>query len=1287
MKTDAIREFTLWARGLLTQEIGDLLLQVDGLKADGSFLAIGDVPALNKGAEVQETRRRLEKLIEDEKDAGIPPEVAAAKLVKEVAFTHLNRLVALKLLESPRPPDNQRLIREAIGHYHNSNGFLRWLPDYPADYQLYEQGTSSLDEVDESPRDRAYRHFLLWQYGELATEVRVLFDPDSLASRLFPRPKILRQIIEQLNSEELKEAWQPGNEETIGWIYQYFNEPDLEIFRGQNAPKVPPHLVGPKTQNFTPRWVVRFLVENSLGRLWLEIHPDSRLAERLQYLVPLPAARRTVPIRPVSEIAFLDPATGTMHFGLVAFDLFADMYREELENQGNDGWLQQASVASPEDIPSAILHNNLFGIDVDLRAVQLAALVLYIRSKTLNPKASLPEPNLACADVTYLTPKLLDSYLEDAGFTRPVYSRVLKAVFSHLENSVQAGSLLRLEQEIQTLVELERLAVRKDSSLFPDVERFRDALAGNEAFWDFLHVEILNSLDEIARRFTKEGHFTFYADQAVRGFKLLELLIKRYDVVATNPPYLDSRDYNPTLKSFVNAKYSDANRNLYAAMMRRSLELVQPDGRLAMIAGQSFMFITSFLKLREYCLKNIAIETLAQFDYGLFAARVDTAAFILRREADETARRDSVGVYFRLVKEPDAEAKRLAFEQTLQRRKRGEAEPRLYEYRQGEFAAIPGSPWVYWITPSLRKLFRSLPKLEKVSEPRVGLQTGLNERFLRYWWEIGIGHLDRECKSITQTQNAGNRWYPYMKGGTFLRWYGNHDYCVNWERNGAEIRCIGEETGKIASRPQNTAFYFRRGVTYSYLTAGTFSARLSPGGFIFDVAGSSLFPDDVELVLAVLNSSFAHYALKLINPTVNFQVGDLARLPIPKHSSKSLLGLVDHAVALAKSDSEEDERTYDFIAPPCWPGGIESVSQRHNELAELEHQIDDEVYRLYEISEEERDVIEAELATPSANAETDENSESGNDQAETEPAADAPLTPKELAMRWIGYAIGVPLARFQPGIESALGCGSFAPNVAAKLRDLADKDGIMVLEEGHPDDLARRVLDILTVIYGDSETEQIVRNASGSTAALRDALETHLLGELFKDHVKRYRKRPIYWLIQSPRKSYSIYLFHEKATADTLSLLRGNRYLGGRMNRLQQDQAARMKAAEVANTTGDRRAASEARRQAGEMAELLEELQEFDRRLEAATRVPIKDKTGRDTTARWEPELDDGVYINAAPFHELLPSWREVNPKKAWQELANGDYDWSKTAMRYWPQRVLEKCKENKSYAIAHGVL
>ena len=1270
MDTDAICQFTLWARGLLTQEASELLLQVYGLKPDGTFLAAKHLPALEANAEARETRRRLEKLLADEKDAGVAPEAAAAKLVKEVAFTHLNRLVALKMLEDPE----RRLIRRAaLAGYPEPNGFKMYLPDHEEDYRLYQQGTAPPDELGESPRDRAYRHFLLWQYGELAKEVRVLFDPDNLASRLFPRPKVLRQVIERLNSEELKEAWKPGNEETIGWVYQFFKEPDLEIFRGKAAMQVPPHLVGARTQNFTPRWVVRFLVENSIGRLWLEMHPDSRLADRLGYLVPPFPHKRGLRLRRASEISLLDPAAGTMHFGLVAFELFAEMYREELENQGRQGWPAKASITSVDEIPAAILRNNLFGIDVDLRAVQLGALALYIRSKSLNPGASLPEPNLACADVTYLTPELLESYLEEAGLNRPVYTRILKAVFAHLQQSVQTGSLLRLEQDIQSLIEKERQAAMKDLTLFPDVDRFGDALVGGPRFWELLANQIRKAMDDITTRYGREGRSTFYADQAARGFKLLEFLMRRYDVVATNPPYLDSRDYNPALKKFLNTNYRDANRNLYAAMIQRSLELLEPGGRLAMLAGQSFMFISSFERLREHLLGNVAIETLVQFDYGLFKARVDTAAFVLRREPEETGRGNSVGVYFRLVKAPDAEAKRRAFEEALERRRRGESDPRVYEYRQGDFAAIPGSPWVYWITPGLRRLFLNNQKLGELAAGIHGTATYDNFRFLRYWWEVKGSSVRRDFSSWDQYQREPADYVPYMKGGSFRRWYGNQEYLLQLLSGGRALEAFLESK---RDKIRGIDVIFRRGVTWTDLTAGRFSARLSPGGFIFDVSGSSAFPPDVELVLGIMNSTLAQYALKILNPTVHVQVGDLARLPVPRRSSDLLRNLVNEAVKLARTDSEEDEITYDFIAPPAWPSGAEAAAERHRRLAEIEREIDEEVYRLYEICDEDRRAIEAELAAPTAAA--DENDDGDNGDGEAEADEGVPLTQEELAQRWIGYAVGIALGRFQPGVAGALGCGRFSSEIAARLRGFTDTDGLMVLEEGHPDDLARRVLDILRTIYGDEEAERVVRTATGSAAPLREAVESYLLGPFWRDHVKRYRKRPIYWLIQSPKKSYSLYLFHERATPDTLPTIRGNRYLGGRLNRLRQEQSA------LAETIA--RGNLGARRRAGLIAEEIEELEEFDRRLEAVTRVPAADKHGRPVTVRWEPELDDGVLINAAPLHELLPSWREVNPKKVWEELEGGAYDWSKTAMRYWPQRVLAKCKENKSFAIAHGL-
>jgi hypothetical protein len=1245
MDTDAICQFTLWARGLLTQEASELLLQVYGLKPDGTFLAAKHLPALEANAEARETRRRLEKLLADEKDAGVAPEAAVAKLVKEVAFTHLNRLVALKMLEDPE----RRLIRRAaLAGYPEPNGFKMYLPDHEEDYRLYQQGTAPLDELGESPRDRAYRHFLLWQYGELAKEVRVLFDPDNLASRLFPRPKVLRQLIERLNGEELKEAWKPGNEETIGWVYQFFQAEELEQafaevrlagkkFSKEDIPSV--------TQLFTPRPAVEFLVENTLGRLWLAMHPDSQLASKMKYFVPPAADPPRHPVKSVREIRVLDPACGTMHFGLVAFDLLVKMYREEMANAGKEGWPATRPVDQEEDIPAAILAHNLFGIDIDLRAVQLSALALYLRAKSNGPCTVLTDSNLACADVTIFRGPHRNRIASEMALPRGLSRQLFEQFCDALEEASLMGSLVRLERLFQ-----EKL--RAD--------------------------ELKTAIDAYVRKKAAEGvDESYFGNETSKGLRLLDVLMTRFDVVFTNPPYVSARKMNAEMSRFMKAEYKNAKGDLYAGFIQRCLELAADQGLVGMLTMHSFMFISSYENLRALITANAVVEAACHYGPGLFdvgnPGTLQTVAFVLRRESFEEVRRNSVGVYFRLVKEPDAEAKRRAFEEALERRRRGEPDPRVYEYRQAAFAAIPGSPWVYWITPGLRRLFSTLPKLGEISPPRQGLATADNTRFLRYWWEVGLSRIYRNASNAREAEQSGFRWFPYMKGGSFRRWYGNQEYCVNWASDGAEIRCLGEENGKVASRPQNTDSYFRRGVTWTDLTAGRFSARLSPGGFIFDVKGSSAFPDDIPFVLGLLNSSFANYALNLINPTVSYQVGDLARLPVPKRSSHLLRNLVNEAVELAKKDSEEDETTYDFIAPPAWPEGAEAVAQRHRRLAGIEREIDEEVYRLYEISDDDRRAIEAELAAPTAGA--DENDEGDTGDGEAEADEEAPLTQEELAQRWISYAVGIALGRFQPGVAGALGCGRFSPEIAARLRDFTDPDGLMVLEEGHPDDLARRILDILRTIYGDEEAERIVRTATGSAAPLREAVESYLLGPFWRDHVKRYRKRPIYWLIQSPKKSYSLYLFHERATPDTLPMIRGNRYLGGRLNRLRQEQAEAIP-----------KANPQARRRAGLIAEEIEELEEFDRRLEAVTRVPATDKHGRPVTVRWEPELDDGVLINAAPLHELLPSWREVNPKKAWQALEAGAYDWSKTAMRYWPQRVLAKCKENKSFAIAHGL-
>jgi len=1240
-----LRTFTLWAREKLTGETRNQLEQIYRIHPQtGVPLDIPQGHVLKTSEEARLRRKRIETLLADEAEAGLSRPQAVAKLVKETAFTHLNRLVAFKLLEA------RKLVRGVLAKHHQANGFKMWLSERPEEEELYNLGDDPnlRDGFGEAPRDRAYRHFLLWQSAELAKEIRVLFDTDNVPTLLFPRPAVLKELIVALNDSEREADWEPGNEETFGWVYQYFNEPDLEVFRGRAAMQVPPELVGPRTQNYTPRWVVEFLVQNSLGRLWLGMHPSSRIRTKLGYLVPLSQASPPEPPRSVKDLRLLDPACGTMHFGLVAFDLLFDMYLEEMENAGYPGWPPAPPVRSPEDIPAAILANNLFGIDIDLRAVQLAALALYLRAKAANAKATLSDNNLACSDVRLFRGEHRGRIVRELNLPRGVGRHLFEEFCDALDDAAMMGSLVRMERQFQEKLAADKLKIAID---------------------EYLERKAAEGIDE-----------SFFAGESKKGLRLLEVLLNRYDIVFTNPPYLDSRDYNPAMREFVNRNYPRSSRNLYSAMMERCLELTSPTGHLAIITGQSFMFISSFKDLRNAIADAGALECMAHFDYGLFRARVDTTAFVLRRESFEQARRDSVGVYFRLVKEPDAESKRAAFEQALERRRAGQPDPRVYEYRQGDFAAIPGSPWVYWITPGLRRTFQKLPKLSEIARPRQGMATADNTRFLRYWWEVGLRRIERRARNASEAERSGCRWFPYMKGGSFRRWYGNQEYVLNWADDGAELWAF---TPKAVIR--NPDFYFRRGVTWTALSAKGLSARLMPEGSIFGHKGPAVFGNDHRFELGLLNSRPVAGLLRITSPTIMFEVGQLANLPVPDKCSSFLSELVEQAIELARKDSEEDETTYDFIAPPPWPDGAQTVAERHRRLAAVEKEIDEEVYRLYEISPEDRKAIEEELAAAPVDpdADADGEAEAGEDSA---PAEAPVITQEELARQWVSYAVGVALGRFAPGEPGGLGRGAFPEQVNAELRGRIDPDGVMVLQKGHPDDLAARVIHILAAIHGESEAERLIRTAAGGHGELRDRLEAYLLGPFFKAHVRQYRKRPVYWLLQSPKQRYSVYLFHERATDQTLALIQGNRYLGGRIFQLRQQLEDTSRRAEAASG----REKTALKRRAAELAEELADLEAFDKAITETNSEPVVDAKGRPAQAKWVPELDDGVLLNAAPLYRLTPAWKKadakLDPAKAWEALRKGEYPWARTAMRYWPRETLEACKQNRSYRIAHGL-
>ncbi|RME56407.1 hypothetical protein D6779_10675 [Candidatus Parcubacteria bacterium] len=655
---------------------------------------------------------------------------------------------------------------------------------------------------------------------------------------------------------------------------------------------------------------------------------------------------------------------------------------------------------------------------------------------------------------------------------------------------------------------------------------------------------------------------------------------------------------------------------------------------------------------------------------------------------------------------------------------------------------------MYWVSERIRNIFEELPGLKDVAKPKQGLATGKNERFVRYIWEVRNSNIGFNYQSCQQTKDGRKKWFPYMKGGGYRKWYGNQTYLVNWKNDGKEIRNFTNKVGNVLSRPQNTSLYFEEGVTWSDLSSRGFGVRYLPPGFVFDVKGSSGFPQRqfILTVMAIMNSTWMGYALGLLNPTVSFQVGDISRVPValPQKNEKAIIDTWTRtAVRIRMVEAKRDELTFEFISPWNFGQGLAQFQVSQERLAYVETRINEEVYRLYGISDEDRAAIEAELRGELLAADDKDAVLQDDETDETE----VPLSHQELAVRWVSYAVGVVLGRFVPGGDgrpetgesasaisrrpSALGCavyrredfaiGSlpapeedefnelvgppesfayldesggrhiFPREVEEALRALAVPDGITVLDEGHPRDLPALVERALVLMLGENQAAEVVALAAGlatedqltgylsrhpqlDSAALRKFLSKDFFTQW---HVKWYKKRPVYWPIQSQNRGYGFVIFHEKISRDTFFAIQRDPYLDSKRRAVGyqlEELEAQLRAAQ-----GRARKALE--KQLAQARKLAEELTAFAQTLERIT-LGADGLPGYTPAENW---IDDGIILRMAPLWEVIPIWKS-EPKKYWQRLQNGDYDWSHIAMHYWPERCLEKCKTNKSFAIAHGV-
>ncbi len=634
----------------------------------------------------------------------------------------------------------------------------------------------------------------------------------------------------------------------------------------------------------------------------------------------------------------------------------------------------------------------------------------------------------------------------------------------------------------------------------------------------------------------------------------------------------------------------------------------------------------------------------------------------------------------------------------------------VYRLRQGDFGAIPGNPWVYWVSKNIHQIFSKFKSLSDFAEPKQGLATADNMRFLRLWWEIGKESIDFSLRNQADTKNSQNKWFPCMKGGSFKKWYGNQEQIINYWKDGFEVKAWADPlygNSGWSRIIKSTGYYFKEGITWSLISSKGAGFRVMPPGWIITHKGPAIYlksNQSITLALSILNSTFISYLLSLISPSIGFETGHLSLLPWPNFNSsiqEKLTSLTNMRIWLSKSLEMGNETTFDYITPSNWQIGTSSVQVFSKHLSELETEINDLIFDLFEISTKDRKVIEGELI---GRLGVVDEIESGKTDDEEDDAAVG--NSGNLALSWLSYAVGIILCHFQPGSAGSLGSaiyrwsdfaiGSvpepteeefnemvgepsqfayiddqggrhvFSRQVEAALQKLVVPDGIAVFDPNHSRDLPTLVSKAMELMLGQAQAQEVIQQAAGGD--LRKFLEKDFFTQ---HHIKQYRKRPVYWPIQSAKRSYGFVLFHEKIDSNTFYALQQEPYMPTKR------RAVQLRLEEVGKKvlTAQGAARKPIEKEMDELRQLAEELAQFAKDLDAITRGGYEPETD------W---IDDGVILRMAPLWSVIPLWKS-EPKKYWGELSAGKYDWSRIAMKYWPDRVKKACQKNKSYAIAHG--
>ena len=1214
MNKTAIKNFAIWARNKLIADIsyraGLMGITADGIKTalvqstgTTEFYDIGTAEPYSISGDAVKQRKHLVELIQ-RKEKETNYKTAYKYILEEVAYTWFNRLIAVRFMEvNDYLPSHMRVLSS------DSRKIEPDLVTNPFDAGL--SFTSSEEQTiyqlkQENKIDELFRILFIKQCNTLNENLPALFEKTSDYTELLLNLSIIDQdgvvyhLVHDIPEEDFN-IERGGQVEIIGWLYQYYNtEPKNEAFAKKG--KVTKEEVPAVTQLFTPDWIVRYMVENSLGRLWVEGHPNDELKARWKYYLEeaeqepevqakLAEIRKEYAKLNPEDIKVIDPCMGSGHILVYAFDVLMQIYESA-------GYGQR-------DAARSILENNLYGLDIDDRAFQMAYFAIMMKARQYNRRILNGEykPNVY-------------SIQESNGINR----NQLKYFGARMSETEKNNAIEQMRGLLDT---------------FYDAKEYGSILTVEQYDWDFL-IRFVSCIEMIGQQSFEAVGLDETAEQLKQIIAQGKILAQKYHVVTTNPPYLS--EMNTILQKYVKKYYPNSKNDLCTVFIEKCISFAVERGYVGMITQNAFMFLSRYEKMRNelltYNFVNMAHLGSRAFD-AIGGEVVQTTTFVLRN----TIIKRYNCLYNRLVDYQSESGKEDAYLKGYNR----------IICPNERFSRIPRNPMTYWVSDKALDIFNEA-RLDTLADPRVGMFTTDNDRYLREWWELNFNDIGFNFSKKEDAYASEFKWFPYNKGGGFRRWYGMIDLVVYWYHGGEEIRKLVLEkypylNGNYDFVLKTSNPYCKPGITWSGLTSGANSFRLCGDGFFFDTnKGAMLFERKINLyyLLALLNSHVAQFAMSLLNSTISLQISDVAAVPViySSENAEKIERLSAECVSICKEDWDSTETSWDFEEHPF----IKIASGVENSLLE-------DVYREWEKNCRDRfDKLrdfESELNTLfiSIYGLEDELDSTIPDDEISVSLANRKRDIKSL----LSYAVGCMLGRYSLSQKKLVYGGGEWHGEQYQLFTPDDDNIIPITDEEYlEDDIVSRLCEWLKINFGKKTLEQnldfIASNIGKKGNASREIIRYYFLNDFFKDHCTTYSatasgKRPIYWLFDSGKQNgFKALIYLHRYNANTIGNLRID-YLH-RMQRIYESEIERMQ--DMINHSSNRREVTQATKRREKLIKQLKECREYD------------EKLAHLALSRIELDLDDGVKknyrkiqtANDGKFYEVLADSKNIMSKE-----------------------------------------